>query len=112
MAEEKTVVDRFADGNLDLPTSFWLFGVVGIIVVGFVAGFLAELIGRWVMVPGVIISAAIVVCLAGNAERYVKEKKQKKQSAVWGYLTYVYCAFNGLGLIYYAYLFLTDKSFY
>ena len=100
MAEEKTVIDRFADGNLDLPTSFWLFGVVGIIVVGFVAGFLAELIGRWVMVPGVIISAAIVVCLAGKAERYVKEKEQKKQSAVWGYLTYVYCAFNGLGLIY------------
>ena len=112
MAEEKTVIDRFVDGNLDLPTSFWLFGVVGIIVVGFVAGFLAELIGRWVMVPGVIISAAIVVCLAGNAERYVKEKEQKKQSAVWGYLTYVYCAINGLGLIYYAYLFLTDKSFY
>ena len=112
MAEEKTVIDRFVDGNLDLPTSFWLFGVVGIIVVGFVAGFLAELIGRWVMVPGVIISAAIVLGLAGNAERYVKEKEQKKQSAVWGYLTYVYCAFNGLGLIYYAYLFLTDKSFY
>ncbi len=112
MAEEKTVIDRFADGNLDLPTSFWLFGVVGLTVVGFAGGFLAGLIGRWVMVPGVLISAAIVLGLAGNAERYVKEKEQKKQSAVWGYLTYVYCAFNGLGLIYYAYLFLTDKNFY
>ena len=109
MAHEKTVLDRFADGNLDLPTSFWLFGVVGLTVVGFVAGFLSELMGRWVMVPGFFVSAAIVLCLAGNAERYVKEKEQKKLSAVWGYLTYVYCAFNGLGLIYYAYLFLTGE---
>ena len=109
MAQEKTVIDRLADGNLDLPTSFWLFGFVGLFVVGFVAGFLSELIGRWVMVPGVLVSAAIVVCLAANAEKYVKEKEQKKESAVWGYLTYVYCAFNGLGLIYYVYLFFTGS---
>ncbi|MDC3089974.1 hypothetical protein OA346_01850 [Candidatus Pelagibacter sp.] len=109
MEQEKTVVDRFADGNLDLPTSFWLFGVVGLTVVGFAAGFFSELIGRWVMVPGVLISAAIVICLAGNAEKYVTAKEKKKESAVWGYLTYVYCALNGLGLVYWAYLFLTGK---
>ena len=109
MEQKKTVIDRFADGNLDLPTSFWLFGVVGLTVVGFAAGFFSELIGRWVMVPGVLISAAIVLCLAGNAEKYVTAKEKKKESAVWGYLTYVYCALNGLGLVYYAYLFLTGK---
>ena len=109
MKQEKTVIDRFADGNLDLPTSFWLFGVVGLTVVGFAAGFFSELIGRWVMVPGVLISAAIVLCLAGNAEKYVTAKEKKKESAVWGHLTYVYCALNGLGLVYYAYLFLTGK---
>lgn len=109
MEQEKTVIDRFADGNLDLPTSFWLFGVVGLTVVGFAAGFFSELIGRWVMVPGVLISAAIVLCLAGNAEKYVIAKEKKKESAVWGYLTYVYCALNGLGLVYYAYLFLTGE---
>ena len=109
MEQEKTVVDRFADGNLDLPTSFWLFGVVGLTVVGFAAGFFSELIGRWVMVPGVLISAAIVLCLASNAEKYVTAKEKKKERAVWGYLTYVYCALNGLGLVYWAYLFLTGK---
>ena len=109
MEQEKTVIDRFADGNLDVPTSFWLFGVVGLTVVGFAAGFFSELIGRWVMVPGVLISAAIVICLAGNAEKYVTAKEKKKESAVWGYLTYVYCALNGLGLFYYAYLFLTGE---
>tara|TARA_B100001250_G_scaffold409331_1_gene433466 strand:- start:565 stop:897 length:333 start_codon:yes stop_codon:yes gene_type:complete len=109
MEQEKTVIDRFADGNLDLPTSFWLFGVVGLTVVGFAAGFFSELIGRWVMVPGVLISAAIVICLAGNAEKYVTAKEKKKESAVWGYLTYVYCALNGLGLVYWAYLFLTGE---
>ena len=109
MEQEKTVIDRFVDGNLDLPTSFWLFGVVGLTVVGFAAGFFSELIGRWVMVPGVLISAAIVLCLAGNAEKYVTAKEKKKESAVWGYLTYVDCALNGLGLVYYAYLFLTGK---
>jgi LytS/YehU family sensor histidine kinase len=109
MEQEKTVIDRFADGNLDLPTSFWLFGVVGLTVVGFAAGFFSELIGRWVMVPGVLISAAIVICLAGNAEKYVTAKEKKKESAVWGYLTYVYCALNGLGLVYWAYLFFTGQ---
>ena len=79
MEQEKTVVDRFADGNLDLPTSFWLFGVVGLTVVGFAAGFFSELIGRWVMVPGVLISAAIVLCLASNAEKYVTAKEKKKR---------------------------------
>ena len=109
MKEEKTVIDRFSDGNLDLPTSFWLFGVVGLTVVGFVAGFLSELIGMWVMVPGLLFSAAIVICLASNAEQYVIAKEKAKQSAVWGYLTYVYCAINALGLIYWAYLLLTGE---
>jgi hypothetical protein len=80
MTQEKTVIDRFADGNLDLPTSFWLFGVVGLTVVGFAAGFLSELIGRWVMVPGVIISAAIVICLAAN----MLKKKNKKNRVQYG----------------------------
>ena len=34
MEQQKTVIDRFADGNLDLPTCFWLFGVVGLIFDG------------------------------------------------------------------------------
>lgn len=108
MSDDKTVIDRFADGKLDLATSFWLFGVVGLTVVGFAAGFFSEIIGRWVMVPGIIISGYIVIYLGANAEAYVKEKEKKKQSAVWGYLTYVYCVFNGLGLIYWGYLFFTD----
>ena len=41
MAEEKTVIDRFVDGNLDLPTSFWLFGVV-ILLVSFGVRFVFE----------------------------------------------------------------------
>ena len=109
MAEKNDVFERFNQGNLDLATAFWLFGVVGLTVVGFAAGFFSELIGRWVMVPGVLISAAIVICLAGNAEKYVTAKEKKKESAVWGYLTYVYCALNGLGLVYWAYLFFTGQ---
>ena len=101
MAQEKTVLDRFADGNLDLPTSFWLFGVVGLTVVGFAAGFFSELIGRWVMVPGVIISASIVVCLAANAEKYVKEKEQKKTECSMGLLNVrlLRCQWTGFNLL-------------
>ena len=33
----------------------------------------------------------IIACLWECAENYKKEKLQKKQSAVWGYLTQVFC---------------------
>jgi len=102
-SSEKNVFDRFYAGNLDLATAFWLFGVVGTFVVGFLGGLLGEYYSKIFYIPSLIISAGILLNLWGCADYYTKQKTKKKQSAVWGYLAQVYCGVSGLGLIYTAY---------
>ena len=109
MTQKKDVFDRFNEGNLDLPTAFWLFGVVGLFILNFLGGFISAFTGNWVFIPVFIFSAGILLQTASCAEKYIKDKEQKKQSAVWGYLTYVYCGINGLSLVFFAYEIITGK---
>ena len=96
---EKGAYDKFLDGSLDLATAFWLFGVIGSFVVSLGLTLLAEFASKIFYIPFVIVNAGIIACLWECAENYKKEKLQKKQSAVWGYLTQVFCVVAGLGLI-------------
>ena len=109
MAQQKDVFERFNEGNLDLATAFWLFGVVGLFILNFVGGFISAFLGNWVFIPVFLFSAGILIQLGSCAEKYIKDKEQKKISPVWGYLTYVYCGINALSLIFFAYEILTGK---
>ena len=91
--------DQFGKGTLNLGVAFWLFGVLGSFVVSLVLTLLAESTSKLFYIPFVIVNFGIIACLWECAENYKKEKLQKKQSAVWGYLTHVFCVVGGLGLI-------------
>ncbi len=96
---EKGAYDKFLDGSLDLATAFWLFGIFGSFIASFGLTLLAESISKIFYIPFVAVNVGIIACLWECAENYKKEKLQKKQSAVWGYLTQVFCFVGALGLI-------------
>ena len=94
-----TAFDKFYAGTLDLPTAFWGFGVFGSIIVGLIMGFLSEavhVIFTWFYFA---IIFYMIIALAECAETYKKEKLKKNASAVWGYLTQIYCGVGFLGLV-------------
>ena len=97
-SNEKSAYDKFADGNLDLATAFWLFGILGSFAGSLILTLLAESVSKIFYFPFVGLNAFIIIALWECAENYKKEKLQKKQSAVWGYLTHVFCVVAGLGL--------------
>ncbi len=96
---EKGAYDKFLDGSLDLATAFWLFGIFGSFIASFGLTLLAESVSKIFYIPFVAVNVGIIACLWECAENYKKEKLQKKQSAVWGYLTQVFCFVGALGLI-------------
>ena len=98
-SSNKGAYDKFADGNLDLATAFWLFGILGSFVGSLILTLLAESVSKIFYFPFVGLNAFIIIGLWDCAENYKEEKLQKKQSAVWGYLTQVFCVAGGLGLI-------------
>ena len=99
MSKENDIFTRFEKGTLDLASAFWLFGVVGSFIVGFVGAFIAELLHWIVYVPVYVILYGIIVGLYECAKTYIQDKEKKNQTAVWGYLTYVYCGLSVVGLI-------------
>ena len=96
---EKSAYDKFLDGTLDLATAFWLVGVLGSFALSLILTLLAESVSKIFYIPFAVLNAGIIAALWECAENYKKEKLQKKQSAVWGYLTQVFCAVGALGLI-------------
>ena len=95
-----TAFDKFYAGTLDLPTAFWGFGVFGSLIIGLVMGFLSEAVhGIFTWIYFVIIFY-MIIALAECAETYKKEKLKKNVSAVWGYLTQIYCGVGFLGLVF------------
>jgi hypothetical protein len=98
-SNEKSAYDKFADGNLDLATAFWLFGILGSFAGSLILTLLAESVSKIFYFPFVGLNAFIIIALWECAENYKKEELQKKQSAVWGYLTQVFCVVGGLGLV-------------
>ena len=95
---EKDVFQKFAEGELDLATAFWGFGVVGSILVGVVTGFLSEAVSKNFVWGYVIVTGWIVISLWQCAETYKKEMTEQKQSIVWGILTQAYCVLGVFGL--------------
>ena len=98
-SNEKSAYDKFLDGTLDLATAFWLFGILGSFALSIILTLLAESVGKIFYIPFVVLNFGIIGALWECAENYKKEELQKKQSAVWGYLTQVFCVVGGLGLI-------------
>ena len=98
-SNEKGAYDKFMDGNLDLATAFWLFGILGSFTGSFILTLLAESVSKIFYFAFVGLNVGIIACLWECAENYKKEKLQKKESAVWGYLTHVFCVFGALGLV-------------
>ena len=100
MTQQNDIFTRFEKGNLDLASAFWLFGVVGSFLVGFVGALIAEFLHWIVYIPVFVILYGIVACLYECAKTYIQDKEKKNLSAVWGYLTYVYCGLSVVGLIF------------
>ena len=99
--EEENILDKFYRSyTLDLASAFWVFGVFGSAIAGVVIGYLSDIIHPWLIwiYYGIVIH--IIIALGEIAEKHIKEKKEKKESPVWGYLTYIYCGLGFLGLIY------------
>ena len=94
----KDTFTRLQDGELDLPTAFWGFGVVGTIFVGFICGFLSEAYSKWWTAPYIIFTIVVLIGLWACAENYKVKQKAKNQSEVWGFLTQAFCVMGFLGL--------------
>ena len=98
---EENIFEKFYSSyTLDLATAFWIFGVFGSAIAGFIFVYLSEAIHPWLIWGYYGIVLHIIIALLECAGKYVKEKKEKKESPVWGYLTYIYCGLGFLGLIY------------
>ena len=98
-SKEKDSFEKFADGELDLASAFWGFGVFGSLIVGLITGWLSEAVSKYFTIGYIIITFLIIIGLWGCAENYKKEMTKKKQSTVWGILAQGYCVLGGLGLI-------------
>ena len=95
---EENVFDKFANGDLELATAFWGFGVFGSIIVGVVCGVLSEVVGTFFNWVYLVVTLMIIQWLWSCAENHKKNMTQKKQPSVWGGLTQAYCVLSGLGL--------------
>ena len=95
---QKDVFQKFAEGELDLATAFWGFGVFGSIIVGVVCGVLSEVVGTFFNWVYIVVTLMIIQWLWSCAENHKKIMTQKKQPSVWGGLTQAYCVLSGLGL--------------
>ena len=98
---EENIFEKFyVSYTLDLASAFWIFGVIFTAIVGLIFGYLSEAIHHWLILPYYYVVIHTIIALLECTGKYVKEKEKKKQSPVWGYLTYVYCGLGALGLIY------------
>ena len=96
---EENVFDKFANGDLELATAFWGFGVFGSIIVGVVCGVLSEVVGTFFNWVYFIVTLMIIQWLWSCAENHKKIMIHKKQPSVWGGLTQAYCVLSGIGLV-------------
>ena len=95
---EKDAFTKLMDGELDLATAFWGFGVVGTMIVGFICGWLSEAYSKWWLIPYIIFVVLVIDGLWAAARNYKIEQVKKKQSEVWGFLVQAFCVMGGLGL--------------
>ena len=96
---KKDTFEKFLDGELDLATSFWGFLVAGTFIVGFVSGFLSEMIGSWVIIALAIYTWVAVAGTWASAEKYKIIQTKQNQSLVWGFLAQIMCVLNVISTI-------------
>ena len=91
--------EKFLDGDLDLATAFWGYGVGVSILIGLISGYLTMSIHPgWgvVYVIGVII---IIFGLWKCATKYSEQKNKENQSAVWGVIVKVICVLSLISVL-------------
>ena len=72
---------------------------MGSFAVGFIGALIAESVSLIFYIPSFGIQIGIIAGLYECANNYIKDKNKKKQGAVWGYLTQVYCGLGAIGLV-------------
>ena len=96
---KETGFGAFVDGDLDLTVSFWLYGIVGSIIIGVVTGYLSGTYDRgW----GVLYVIAVIIILIGvwrSANKYTKVKISQNKSSIWGGMAKAFCIVSALGLL-------------
>ena len=97
-SDDENSFDRLLNGELDLATAFWGYGVAGTMIVGFICGWLSGTYSKWFTVPYIIFAALVIKGLFECAATYKEEQKKKNQSEVWGFLVQAVCVMSGFGL--------------
>jgi hypothetical protein len=98
--EQENIFEKFYSSyTLDLASAFWIFGVIGSAIAGLIFGYLSEAVHSLFIWAYYGIVLHIIIALVTIAGKYIKKKQEKKESPVWGYLTYIYCGLGFLGLI-------------
>ena len=96
---KETGFGAFVDGDLDLTVSFWLYGIVGSIIIGVVTGYLS---GTYDPTWGVLYVIAVIIILIGvwrSANKYTKVKISQNKSSIWGGMAKAFCIVSALGLL-------------
>jgi hypothetical protein len=83
---DKNSFVKLLDGELDLATAFWGYGVLGTGIVGFIFGWLSAVYSKWLIVPYIIFTAVVISRVFETAMIHIEEKEKKKESRIWGFL--------------------------
>ena len=78
--KEENIFEKFYSSyTLDLASAFWVFGVFGSAIAGFIFGYLSDVIHHWLILPYYAIVLHIIIALLECTGRYIKEKKEKPE---------------------------------
>ena len=88
----------FLDGDMELGPAFWLYGMLGSIVIGVITGFLSAASHPGWGVLYIIGLAIILVCLWKTASNYSELKKKNNEPSTWGIVVKVVVVISAIGL--------------
>ena len=88
----------FLDGDMELGPAFWLYGMLGSIVIGVITGFLSAASHPGWGVLYIIGLAIILVCLWRTASNYNELKKKNNEPSTWGIVVKVVVVISAIGL--------------
>jgi ribosomal protein L40E len=96
---KKVGISDFLEGEVDLGTAFWGYGVVGLSIVGFVCGILSAAYSKNFEVLYIIVALITVSGLWRCASTYNKIMKSRNKSITWGVATQVICVLSVLSTL-------------
>jgi hypothetical protein len=97
--KNRSSFDKFLDGELDLATAFWGYGVGLSIVIGLITGYLTTAVHPGWGIAYVIGTMIIIIGLWKCATSYSEQKNKEKQSAVWGIIVKVICVLSVISVL-------------